>query len=170
VGFLATNYLLQNGHRKLAFICEEQLHPEAIYMFSGFKSAMEAADIVVTVEKDFLETMRNLNIFKKRVLNFFKTSSHTAWFVRNRTLASRIIAVLQNAGISIPAELSIITVESYVNGSNITAIDNRLEQGCQLGLDILKKNIINPQERQKQGIILLEPEFKKGNTVLEVDR
>jgi DNA-binding LacI/PurR family transcriptional regulator len=158
VGFLAGKYLLENGHRKIAYVTDDLSHPESTFDFSGFSASLEMGGITLAAQ-DILETKQNASILSKRVLNFFKDSSYTACFIRNTDFTSQIASVLQKNGIRIPQDLSIISAGKYRGRQqgklNFTVIDNQLDAMCRTGLDIL----CNLNNNTEGGIKLLEPKL-----------
>jgi DNA-binding LacI/PurR family transcriptional regulator len=170
-GFMAGKYLLENGHRKVAYITENLSHPESTFDFSGFQSAFEMSGIEVTT-KDILETKLHLDIFCKRVLNFFRDSDYTACFVRSTTYAARMISVLQNNGIRVPEKLSVIAGGNYSNGKQsgvrLTIIDNRLDEMCRDGLEMLRRMKSGENDKSGGGIKLLTPKLIVHDSCLKI--
>jgi LacI family transcriptional regulator len=168
VGFLAGKYLLENGHRKIAYVTEDTSHPESTFDFSGLKAACTMAGVEISKD-DILDTLQDLNTFRERVVNFFKDSDYTACFVRRTKYAARMIPILQNNGIKVPENLSIIasgTCSYPVNGIKLSIIDNQLDKMCHTGLDILY-NLIN-NDKTEGGIALLEPKLLKHDSCRNV--
>lgn len=171
LGFLAGQYLLKKGHRKVAYITDAISHPETPFEFSGFKLALEMGGVSIN-KTDILDTKRNSDIVSKRVLKFFKDSSYTACFERHSFYALKVISVLQNNGIRVPEDISIICGGNYKNGKQadvkLTIIDNQLEGMFKSGLDILY-NIIKKHSKNKGGIKLLTPKIIENNSVIDIN-
>lgn len=161
-GFLAGKYLIEQGHRKVAYATENLAHPESTFDFSGFQAAFEMNGIEVT-GRDILETKQNMDIFCERVNKFFRNSGYTACFVRSTTYAAKMVSVLQDNGIKMPDDLLIVAGGNYKNGrllgAKMTIIDNRLDEMCRDGLEMLHRIISGSQDKTKGGILLLTPKI-----------
>ena len=70
VGFLAGKYLLDKGHRKVAYVTENVALPESTFDLSGFRAAFEMAGIDIT-DNEILNTRQNTDIFIRRITDFF---------------------------------------------------------------------------------------------------
>lgn len=169
-GFLAGKYLLEKGHRKVAYLTEDIEHPETSFDFSGFKSAMETAAITLT-SGNILETRRNLDIFTQNVRKFFSGTNYTACFVRSTTFATMLVGVLKKLKIRVPEDMSVIAAGNYQNGRQclvkLTTIDNRLGEMCALGLKILNAKL-NQEKLPVTGITLLEPQLLEYDSVMKL--
>lgn len=169
-GFLAGKYLFEKGHRKVAYITEDH-NNESVLEFSGFKAAMDICGVKLT-KYDFLETKKNPNIFNRRVIAFFKKSNYTACFFRHINYVSRMISPLENNGIKVPENLSVITAgdrnNCKVNKLNLTIIDNRLIEACDIGLRMLQDMTVN-NNKVKGGIKLLTPHIIENDSVIDLN-
>lgn len=170
-GFLAGKHLLDNGHRKVAYVTDDVTNPESAFEFSGLKLALSMGGGNL-MKRDILNTKQYMNTFNKRVLNFFAGSEYTACFVRHVTYAEKMVSVLQKAQIKIPEQLSVIATGNYKNdspnGIKLTVIDNKLKKMCRVGLQTLQ-GIIN--ENKTQGYLkLLTPEIIEKDSVININR
>ena len=170
VGLLAGKYLLDKGHRKIAYITEDLSRPEAAFNLAGFKAIAKMNGVNIS-KKDVLETRLYLNKFRERTIDFFKVSDYTACFIRRSSHAYKIISILQNIGMKIPDDLSIISVGKYKDNQShklkLAIIDNKLREMSQIGLATLQK-IINGEKVGKD-ICLLEPEIIENNSVMDIN-
>ena len=170
VGFLAGKYLLEKGHRKVAYVTDSLAHPEASLELSGFKSAFEMVGISLE-RSDVLETRRNTEIFNKRVKEFFNNSGYTACFGRHTQDALRIVSVLENNELKVPENISMISAGNYELNRKaalkLTVIDNQLDKMCHLGLKTLQ-NIVNNSNKNEGGLKLLEPHVVENNSVINL--
>jgi DNA-binding LacI/PurR family transcriptional regulator len=159
IGFLAGKYLLENGHKKIAFITDELNHPEACVEYSGFQSILENNSISFD-EKNILETNQNAESIIAKTKDFFQNFDYTACFIRNPFLIRPFMQSLKENGIQ--EKLEIVITGKYENynrrGWKLKVIDNKLDEMCYLGLKYLiqlNQDIIPP----KQKLILLKPEL-----------
>ena len=168
VGFLAAKHLLEQGHRRIAFLTESLEHPETGLDLSGFRSAMEMYGLELA-SSDILESRVNLNSLGSTIRTFFKKRQHSACFVRSTSLALQAIPILQQASIRVPQDISVIAAGNYQperqQQMQLTTIDNRIEEMCQKGLEFLKLKIANPG-MNLPSLTLLEPELQVRDTVL----
>ena len=172
VGFLAGQYLIEKGHRKIAYITDTISHTETTFEFEGFKLALKMGGVSIT-KADILNTKRNTDIVNKRVFNFFKDSSYTACFERHSFYALKVISVLQNNGIKVPEDISMICGGNYKNGTQsdlkLTIVDNQLEKMFKSGLDILH-DIIKKKNKHKGVIKLVIPKIIENNSVININK
>lgn len=168
VGFLAAKHLLEQGHRRIAFLTESLEHPESGLDLSGFRSAMEMYGLELA-SSDILETRLNLNLLSPIIRAFFEKRQHSACFVRSTSLALRTIAILHQDSVRIPQDLSVIAAGNYQperqQQMQLTTIDNRISEMCQKGLEFLKLKIANPG-MAFPNLTLLEPALQIRDSVL----
>lgn len=169
-GFMAGKYLLEKGHRRVAYVTENLDNPESTFEFSGFKSALETAGVNLT-SANILETKKNLDIFSQNIRNFFVDANYTACFVRRSTHAARLVAVLQKLNIRIPDDLSVIATGNYRNERQslmrLTTIDNQLTEMCELGLKILCAK--SSKSGASSSLTLLEPRLIEHDSVVKLN-
>ncbi|GGP17843.1 LacI family DNA-binding transcriptional regulator [Silvimonas iriomotensis] len=106
--FEATQYLLSQGHRRIAHICGRLGQPDAEERLQGYKRALEAAGIAVDqrliASGDFTETGGVLAI--NQLLE--SRSPFTAIFAANDQSALGARLGLYRRGIRVPEEISLI--------------------------------------------------------------
>lgn len=113
--FLATEHLIQKGHRSIGFIASEKLDSKES-SFIGYQEAMDEYGLEIdknwTVHGlDYLanDTMDNL------VAYFHRNQNMTAVYVTDDFLCSRVIDAIRSSGKSIPGDISLI---SFTNKGN----------------------------------------------------
>lgn len=171
-GFLAGKYLIEKGHRKIAYVTENINHPESAFDFSGLKAAGEMAGIKIT-QDDVLDTKIFMHIFNKRVGNFFKGAHYTACFVRSTSYATRMISALKQYNINVPENLSIIAGGNYSNASGdlkLSVIDNQLDEMCRRALDLLCDLIRGKDLQGSTGINLLSPQLIENGSCRDINK
>ncbi|MBN1553726.1 MAG: substrate-binding domain-containing protein [Phycisphaerae bacterium] len=114
IGLDAVNYLLQRGHRRIAFLTEEEeTLSNARQRRQGYEQAMRAAGLkpeIVSVCRPHLgETW---DLVQPRVVSWLEnrdeTDRPTGLFVINDTDAIGVLRALEELGISVPEEMSVI--------------------------------------------------------------
>ncbi len=171
-GFLAGKYLLDKGHRKIAYVTENINHPESAFDFSGLRAAGEMAGVKIT-QDDVLDTKIYMHIFNKRIGKFFKGTDYTACFVRSTTYAARMIAALNQYNIKVPDDLSIIAGGNYCNASGelkLSVIDNQLNEMCRCGLGLLCDLISGKNSNGTPGIKLLSPKLIENGSCRNINK
>ena len=109
-GVLATNYLIENGHKNIAFIGGEISHPSIMERLQGYKLALESAklksnDQVVITNDDYLSRQNGCSA-AEILLN--RRKDITAIFAANDTTAIGVMQCLNNKGIKVPDDISVI--------------------------------------------------------------
>jgi LacI family transcriptional regulator len=109
-GVLATNYLIENGHKNIAFIGGEISHPSIMERLQGYKLALDSAklksnDEVVITNDDYLSRQNGCSA-AEILLN--RRKDVTAIFAANDTTAIGVMQCLNNKGIKVPDDISVI--------------------------------------------------------------
>ena len=158
-GFLAGKYLIEKGHKKIAFVTDDIDHPEASVEFSGFQAILETNNIFFS-EKNILETRQNPVSIISKTKEFFQDFDYTACFIRNPALIRPFMQSLKENNIS--EKLEIVVSGKYDNykrrGWKLVIIDNKLDTMCSMGLKHLiqlNQDVIPPTQK----LILLKPEL-----------
>ena len=160
-GFLAGKYLVDRGHRKVAYVTDDLTHQESSVEFSGFQAVLETVGVSLS-ERDILETRQNSEIMKERIITFFKNSGCTACFVRNAARMASMMHALKSANIRCPEDLEIVVSGDYGNCIRhrwrLAVIDTRLDDMCKIGLDRLCA-LISGKSGPVPNLTLLTPHF-----------
>lgn len=103
----AVNYLIQLGHRSILHICGEESQWTAICKLEGYRQALDDAGIPVeeemVVRGDY--TQESGCQAMKEIL---KKGKPTAIFVANDSMALGVYEEIQNVGLKIPDDISVI--------------------------------------------------------------
>lgn len=107
-GRLATQHLLQLGHRKIAFIAGDSDHPDATERLRGYQAALEQAGIAydpnLVVPGEYLEVSGLLAV--DRLLG--TGQRFTAIFAANDQMAVGAALGLQRRSLRVPEDVSIV--------------------------------------------------------------
>ena len=105
----ATKYLINNGHRKIGFLCDNYEATGVDYQrFRGYRRALQDAGIEYSDRNFYLlrpeseEITKSLSKIQKKVKNV------TAVLCSSDLYAIMLISFLSDRGVSIPEELSVI--------------------------------------------------------------
>ncbi|MBM7037237.1 LacI family DNA-binding transcriptional regulator [Vibrio ulleungensis] len=107
-GYLATNHLIQKGHRKIAHVCGPQRSLDARERLAGYKRALKSAGIAYDPELvgdghyDQYGGFWQAQAIKK------KRPDVTAMFVANDLCAFGAIQALHQMGIAVPKDVSVV--------------------------------------------------------------
>ena len=107
-GFMATQHLIENGHRRIAFISGPPSIKDSWERQHGYRRALEHAGIgysdMLVAEGDFLEEggHRAAQRLLSRELDF------TALFVANDQMAAGAFQALREAKLDIPHDMSVV--------------------------------------------------------------
>ncbi|MGI2258852.1 substrate-binding domain-containing protein [Shewanella sp. GXUN23E] len=153
-GQLATQYLIDKGHRDIGCITGPRNRQQADLRYQGFADAMLAAGQVINpdwvVESNF-ESDGGLQAFTELFSRVGQDKSQlpSALFVCNDMMAIGVLHAAQHAGIRVPDELSIIGYDDihlarYLNPALTTIHQSKGKLGAE-AVSALLARLQNPQ-------------------------
>lgn len=154
---VATKHLLELGHRRIAFIGGGRDLVVTVDRLRGYESALKAADIApyapYIVHAEFLETGGQQAIAKLIALD----ARPTALIVTDDFMTLGVLKTLNELGISVPKEMSIISFNNVylaqMTQPPLTSMDvNIFQLGYEAGKSLIQK-VENPKEPVKRIII-----------------
>lgn len=109
-GTVATSYLIDLGHRNIAFIGADIKHPSLYERLNGYKQTLEKANIpinenYISTKADYPDRQNGYNAAKKL---FSKNKEITAVFACNDAMAIGAMHYLKDNGFKIPEDVSVI--------------------------------------------------------------
>lgn len=152
----AVNYLIKNGHRKIAAVTGPLALVAGRYRLEGYYQALRENEIEVNMdwvfESDFTE--KGAYSAAKKLIKYHQEI--TAVFAANDLMALGIIKSLKDAGLKIPRDLSLIAYDSIKLGEYIepplTTVENTSLKKGEKAVELLIK-IIEEQEIDKKQIL-----------------
>jgi len=107
---LATNHLINLGHKNIAFIGGDIEHPSLSDRLKGYKQALENANIpfknnLIVTDAKYPDRQNGFNSAKKI---FSKNKSVTAVFAGNDAMAIGVLHYLKDNGYKVPEDISLI--------------------------------------------------------------
>lgn len=107
-GYLATRYLIEQGHRRIAYVAGLPTIRDSWERLHGYRRALEEAGIpfdeMLIAEGTFME--ESGQVAMRRLLE--RQLGITAVFLANDQMAAGAIQALREAGVGVPEEISII--------------------------------------------------------------
>jgi LacI family transcriptional regulator len=149
--FNATNYLIQNGHRRIGFITGSLDLGAAVDRFEGYKAALRPNKIHFTQDLVYEGTFAQLDGYTgaNRFMNLRKPP--TAIFASNDVMAMAAMDAVRERGMHIPEEISIIGFDDIPQSSmirpSLTTVRQPLEQMGRLATQILFDLINNSNQK-----------------------
>ncbi|MBC8387980.1 MAG: LacI family DNA-binding transcriptional regulator [Actinobacteria bacterium] len=169
----AINFLISLGHKKIAFVSEPIKIGKLTSRFRGYKDALEDNNIKIDKSFVFIDIALRGEIYEN-CYNFFKNNLNnikrcSAMFVTSDKVAISAIKALNNSGISVPDDISIIgfdglEISKYINPSLTTIIQPRYEMGYKAMKMLLA--IIN---RETVSNIELKAELITGESTIKLN-
>jgi LacI family transcriptional regulator len=158
-GQMATQYLIDCGHKKIGCLTGPLEKKTAHLRFQGFKQAMQKAQLPIKKEwiiEDDFEAEGGFQAFNKLIE---KSELPSALFVGNDMMAMGVINAAHKHGLHIPEDLSIIgydgiNIAKFFTPSLTTIHQPKFRLGAKAVDTLLEK--IN-HERTESKIIKLEP-------------
>lgn len=166
--YIATNYLIKNGHRKIAFLIGDTGEQTGRERLLGYKRALENARIQfkqdLVIEADYTKEggAGAVRQFLDRDIQF------SAVVACNDLMGIGCMDVLRSKGINIPEDVSIVTLDNtdYCTCAypKLTSVDMMQEQIGQNAAEMIMERI--KEGRIYKKIIVLEPGIIERDSVV----
>lgn len=105
-----TEFMLKQGHRKIAFFCDKKSPVSSTYeRFRGYCAALEGYGITYS-NKDYYYLPSSRNLRREALRNFAlkaKREGYTAAFVVSDLLANEAISIFFGEGLKVPEDISV---------------------------------------------------------------
>ncbi|MCI9107233.1 MAG: LacI family transcriptional regulator [Lachnospiraceae bacterium] len=124
--YLATNYLLKSGHRKI-MLASRTSRSEYIRR-PGYCRAFE--EMGLQVDDRFLFTLNYVNSVKQMVKEKILKERPTAIIAVSETMCATVILALRELNLSVPEDVSLVSYDNYpwMEAYNITAISHPIDK------------------------------------------
>jgi len=150
-GCLAAEYLLEKGHRSIAFISPPDYENGVIqHRLQGFQDTLSRQGFPLSpAHRLVLESDVDQRSVEQTVqaLGWLRNDV-TAAFVSSDQMAASLMGALSNLGIRVPEDLSIVGFDNMLISTQVspqlTTIEQNLTQKAALAVDILQHRLQNP--------------------------
>ena len=143
--FTATKYLLENGHKDIAFICSSFISNFYTQVFSGFKRALESYNISIPSSWIQMEASDEASAYQcmKDILS--KNGHPTAAFCAADMYAIGAVKCAKDMGYQVPADISFTSIDDillarYIEPALTTVRIDKVMMGS-LAMELLVKKI-----------------------------
>ena len=158
-GRMAAEYLIEKGHRRIAFLGDTNLPEYSIHPVSlrlkGFRQALSAAQIEVPEEFVRLAPydQEQACMFAKELINM--DNPPTAFFAATDYQALGILKAVRQLGLKIPEQIAVIGFDDLdmANYEDLTTVRQHLDESGRIAIEILLSHINDP-DRLVQHITL----------------
>ena len=167
---LATEHLLEQGHRDIAYIGNEELHDFNLQVFSGFQDAISKAGHPLDLSRVQLNVRDKQTVYRAVDALLSSPTRPTAIFCATDLYAVYAMEYMQRKGLKIPEDISImgiddIEISAFTTPALTTVRVDREELGRQ-GFDLLMRCIAEGHQQS----IVLEPTqlIHRGSTMEKI--
>ena len=153
--FLATNYLIEKGHEKIAVILRSNIvlqlklaYKTDVLKLEGYKLALQRHDLEVKDEYQKGEVYNNPQKIRKAVDELLSLASvPTAVLSADDLIAFEVLKILNEKGLKVPEDISLIGFNNFIHSSitqpKLTTIETPMLQMGQKAVDLLFGNFEN---------------------------
>jgi len=150
-GRLATQHLVELGHRKIAYLSDyltTPFHPSMRLRYQGYRETLENADISFDPKYQIEGNRGRLNARVMAKQLFTMEDPPSAVFAASDTQAIGVIDAASEMGIRVPEDLSVIGYDDIRDASylDLTTIDQHLVKSGVEGAKLLLQLIGNPAQ------------------------
>ena len=150
----AVNYLIENGHKKIAVICAQKEYTGK-ERYKGFMDAMEEANLPVPKEY-ILDGDHSMEYGYTAMNKILKLKNRpTAVFATNYGINIGVVMALTEAQVNYPEDISVVGFDnlmlSNVLKTRLTVVEQPMERFGQKGVEILMQRI--EEKKKNKGIL-----------------
>lgn len=161
-GYIATEFLLSLGHRRLGIISDNL--PGSRHREQGFLDALKVYGAPFDHPDNMVQTsatLENGRMIARRMLGQEASKRPTAIFACNDLLAIGVLKEAREAGLSVPHDLSVIgfdnTMLADICHPSLSSIAQPLRDMTEQAMQLLNESIDNPDVLKRK--ISLSPEL-----------
>ncbi|WP_124067727.1 LacI family DNA-binding transcriptional regulator [Clostridium sp. E02] len=155
--YLATNYLLEQGHRRISCICNTYISNNALSRINGYRMAMEEYGIKVPKEYIIPANYRMEGGYQAGE-QIMKTDC-TAIFVSNDMMALGLLKKFMECGVRVPEDYMIVSYDNLLSdflfGIKISSVDQDIKELGMRSWKVLQSCLQAKEDMDSQEICLL---------------
>lgn len=163
--YLATKYLLQNGHRKIMLI--SRTNPIMVKREKGYIRAFEEAN--VPVDNDYLFLMTYIEANKEILKSKIREMGPTAIIAAGERISINVYVALREMNLSIPDDISLIVYDNlpWTLANDITTVSHSYEAIGNLAAELIDGRLREgkTEDRKIPARLKLDPEILLRNSV-----
>lgn len=175
-GYLATRHLLEQGHRRIAWITAPITNRNFRQRVIGYRQALAESDIKfdwsLIKEIDYHDLsdacLKHFHQQIKQLLSLRRPP--TAILAGDDTRAMQIYKVCQELGIDVPSQLSVVGYPNYPESSlmspPLSVIDANHDKTGQAAVKLLLEQMLNGADPSTQAV-MIEPELIERQSVCQ---
>ncbi len=171
-GYMATDYLIQHGHKKIAHLSGLDNSIATQERLRGYSDAMRIAGLPLTnanIGNGDLQYESGLK-FGRQICAMDKESRFTAVYSANDIMATGLVDAFFEAGFSVPEDFSITCSDNTLNAVKsrvklTTVAHDPVEMGVS-GARLLLSRMANPKSRTEK--IVYAPLLTERNSVKDI--
>jgi LacI family transcriptional regulator len=169
--YMATQHLINKGHRRIAFIQGLRATSSNQGRLRGYLRALSEAGIEPENSYIVGDDFRSINGYHQTKSLLLLERPPTAIFTAGDLIALGALQALKEVGLSCPASMSLLTFDdpSYALylSPPLTAVEQPIEKMGELGVALLLRRMRNPGEEVQQ--VLLDPRLVVRDSVARID-
>lgn len=169
-----TKYLLERGHRSIAYVGTLKSTPSITDRYMGYVRALMEYGIIPKKEWQIDDRDLTTGIVDEDKLICLPKEMPSAFFCNCDVVASMLIRKLEKQGLSVPSDVSVVGYDNYIYPGlcdlEITTYEVDLQKMAQEAYEHLMQKIINPNYSNRLHIVegrLVEKDSVKSKTLEE---
>lgn len=166
--YMATEHLIQLGHKDIAYISGPLSFLNLFYRFSGYKKALETYKLSYDdsiVFQDSLD-LTEITQFVEGLIQ--RTNRPTGIFAASDQIALTVIDTILKSGLNVPDDISVIGFDDISLSSNhlvnLTTVSQHMEEMATTALHHLLMVIEGKDSDMKNLQLVIEPQLKIRST------
>lgn len=171
-GYLATKYLLEQGHRRIACIFKDDHVGNGRSRLDGYFKALK--EYRVPVRQEYLQWGDYHQESGYQAADRILKSDATAVFICNDMMTLGFLRRLYEEEKQVPGDISLVSyddsLKNYLLGVELTAVAQDLETLAQSAYDLMSRQLGGDEDRtqEAQEEVILKPQLRIRGSVLPV--
>ncbi|TSA30725.1 MAG: LacI family transcriptional regulator [Ignavibacteriales bacterium] len=167
---LAVNYLIKEGHSRIAFIQGLPGTYANETRLQGYKSALLDAGISIDERLIVGDDFRSLNGYLETKLLLKLSNPPTAIFTAGDLIVLGALEACRENNITIPRDLSLVTFDDPIFASYLSpalsAVEQPVTKMAEMAVALLYRRMKNPNDERRK--VLLEPKLNIRSSVTRI--